>query len=81
MATSYQMSKGSSKSHKSLEPTKEQAKNYVDKEKTRKKSKVPYTSMLTINIKTDAEFKKKYGEETPDMRNNTSPYRKRKKQD
>ena len=31
MATSYQMSKGSSKSHKSLEPTKEQAKNYVDK--------------------------------------------------
>ena len=31
MATTYQMSKGSSKSHKSLEPTKEQAKNYVDK--------------------------------------------------
>ena len=30
------MSKGSSKSHKSLEPTKEQAKNYVDKPKMSK---------------------------------------------
>jgi len=54
MATTYQMSKGSSKSHKSLEPTKEQAKNYVDKPK-----KVPYKSLLAIKLEVDAKMEKR----------------------
>ena len=60
MATSYQMGK-SSKSHKSLEPTKEQAKNYVDKPKMTQSQKnavrvdaMVYHGLEKVNMKNDA---------------------------
>ena len=36
MATSYQMSKGSSKSHKSLEPKGDMVQNYIDVKKRKR---------------------------------------------